>query len=224
MAELEVFTGLLTSSLILMIWSVLYKENRFFRFAEHLSLGSFLGYTVYMALDTMYNKTLVPLVMTGGWSNILVTVFGIMLWLRLVPELRWISRWPLAVLAGISMGVGTRGALSAQLIGQTAMEVIVPGDVMASIGNIVLAIFTIGTIVYFIYTREQRGPQKWLSQIGRLALMVTFGTVMGTFLMGNLAYPIGQIPQLVTWPGYLMSAVAVVLIAIDVFRTQQEKA
>jgi hypothetical protein len=222
MSELDVFTALLTASLILMIWGVMYKENKFYRIAEHLALGSFLGYTVYIAWDTLYNKTLVPLVTVGGWSYILVTIFGIMLWMRLVPRIGWIARWPLAVLAGIAMGVGTRGAVSAQLIGQTVVQILSP-DPATTIGNIVLVVFTIGTVVFFLYTREQKGPQRWVAQIGRLALMVTFGVVMGTFLMGNLAFPIGQMPDLVTWPGYLITAIAMILIAVDVVRGRQKK-
>jgi len=218
-SELEIFTGLLIASLILMIWSVLYRENVFYRIAEHLAIGSFLGYNVFQALNTMYEKTFIPLFRTPDWSIILVAMLGFLLWLRLVPQLSWISRWSLAVLAGVSMGVGARGALSAQLVGQTNMASwIVPGDLAATIGTIVLGLFAIGCIFYFVYTYKPKGPLVYVTHIGRLALMVTFGVVMGTYLMANIAYPIGQLPNLVTWPGYILTAIAVVLIIADIVR------
>lgn len=218
MAE-EIFLSLFTASIVVMVWSILYRETIFFRIIEHAYLGVTFGYLGYQALNTVYTKTLIPLSREWSLSYILVTIFGILLCLRLIPQLRWISRWSLALLTGISIGVGAKGALSAQIIKQTSLpSFVVPGDPLTSLGNIVLFVFTIGCLVYFIYTREHKGAQGVFSKIGRLALMVTFGVVMGTFYSANVAMPISQIPKLVTYPGYYVSIIAIILIVVDVYR------
>jgi hypothetical protein len=223
---LEVFTELLTATLIVMIWSVLYRENIFYRIAEHIAIGSFFGYTLYMGLKTLYTKTFLPMIATGDLNLILVTMFGIMMWMRLIPspKLVWISRISLSLLAGISIGIGIRGAISAQIIKQTIMgSWIVIGDIPTSINNIITTLFAFSTLVYFIYTREHKGVQGAIAKVGRIAIMVCFGAILGTFLMGNTAFSIGQIPKLVTGIGIYVSAVAVMLIIIDIFWQERKR-
>jgi hypothetical protein len=218
MAE-DIILGLFTATIVVMVWSILYRESIFYRIIEHAYTGVTFGYLGYRALDTLYTKTFIPLTQTWSLSYILVTLFGIILCLRLIPQLRWLARWSLAVLTGVSIGLGARGALSAQIIKQTNLPSFwVPGDLSTSIGNIVLFLFTLGCLVYFIYTREHKGAQGAISQIGRLSLMVTFGVVMGTFYSANVAMPISQIPKLVTYPGYFITIIAAILIAYDYYR------
>ena len=216
----DVFTDLLTATLIVSIWSILYRENIFYRIAEHVAIGSFFGYTLYMGLNTLYNKTLIPMISTGDPSLILVTIIGLLFWTRLIPiqQVKWVGRIPLATLTGISMGIGIRGAISAQIIKQTQIgSWIVPGNALASINNIIVGVFAFSTLIYFIYTREHKGVQGVVSKIGRIALMFCFGAILGTFLMGNTAFSIGQIPNLVKGNGVYVSIVAIILIVIDIF-------
>lgn len=215
---IEVFTEILTATLIIMVWSFLYRENIFYRIAEHIAVGSFFGYTLYMGIRALYDKTFTPLISTGNPALAIVTFFGILMWLRLIPKIRWISRIPIALLAGISMGVAVRGAISKQIIAQAKMGSWIAGDIMTSINNIIVSVFTVCVLLYFIYSREHTGPLGVIAKIGRYAMMIAFGAILGTFLMGNTAFSIGQIPKLVSGYGMYVSIIAVVLIVIDFWK------
>jgi hypothetical protein len=221
MVAIEVFTELLVTTLILMCWSLLYRENVFYRIAENLTVGCFFGYTLYFGLRTLYEKTFIPLCATGDPSLIIVTVLGIILLLRLVPKVKWVSRLSIAAMTGIAMAIGIRGAISAQIIKQVTMESWATGDILTITNNIIVAVFAFSTIMYFIFTREHRGAQGVIARIGRIALMVLFGAILGTFFMANISFAIAQIPTLVTGVGVYLSMIAIILIVLDAWRRRR---
>jgi len=223
MTELEIFTQLLTASLIIMVWSFLYRENVFYRIAEHLAIGSFFGYILYMSLKTLYDKTLVPLAATWAPDLVLVTIIGILMWTRLVPKLVWPSRISISVLAGISMAVAVTGAVSGQIIGQIRpMGSWAGQDLMTNVNNIISAVAAFTSLAFFTYTKEHKGVLRVVSRIGRTFIMVCFGAILGTFLMGNLAFSIGQIPSLVTGYGVYVSVAGIILIMADLILSKRK--
>jgi hypothetical protein len=215
----QVVTEFVSAVLIVMVWSIMYRETRFFRVAEHLTIGSIFGYTSYAATRTLIDKTFNPLAATGSIALVIVTFFGFLMWTRLIPKFQWISRLSIALMAGISMAVGVRGAIGAQIIKLTVSgSWIIPTNPMESINNIIIMVSTMSVVAYFLYTREHTGVFRPVSKVARTALMVGFGAILGTFLMGNTAFSIGQIGQLTSGTGVYVTIIAVVLILIDIAR------
>lgn len=215
-------TQLITAGLILLIWSSLYRHTIWFKIGEHIAIGCLFGYILNVQLRALWTRTFIP-AFAGDVNMILVMFVGAMIWLRLVPSLAWLSRIPIAILTGISMSIGIKGSIYPQIVKQAIIKSWnVPGDAFASFNNILTGVFAFTTIIYFIYTRENKGVQGALTRVGRIGLMFLFGTVIGTQLMSNTAFAIGLIPSLTSGYGVYVVGVAIVLIIIDIYRRRSQ--
>jgi hypothetical protein len=222
MIEFTVFTDLLVAALIVMAWSLVYRESAAYRLVEHIALGTFFGFMLYTGLDTLYTKTIIPLFQTWPIDLVIVAAIGILMWTRVVPKVQWPSRIAIAVLAGVSMAVAVTGAVSGQIIQLiTAMGSWTGPSLKADIESIISAVATFTTVLFFTYTREHKGVLFPISRIGRYFMMIGFGAIMGTFLMANVSFSIGQIPKLVTGYGRYVSIVAVIVIAADLLLNER---
>jgi len=125
--------------LTLCAFSFLYKDNPFYKLAEHLFVGVSAGY--YMILNfwtVIWPNLIVPLVKafqgTGvdaehhgmfatelgdyrGWL-LIPSVLGVLLFTRLLGRIGWMSRWPLAVIIGVYAGIKTTGFAQGDLVAQ----------------------------------------------------------------------------------------------------------
>jgi hypothetical protein len=115
------------------------------------------------------------------------------------------------------MAVAVQGAVSAQIIGQiTPLGGWVGADILTNLNNIITAVAVFATLAFFTYTKEHRGILRIISRIGRFFIMICFGAILGTFMMANFSFSIGQIPSLVTGYGTYVSIIAGILIVADV--------
>ena len=81
--------------LTLAIFSFLYKDNPFYRFAEQLFVGVAAGYFTMILIYTGLIPTLInPLFYEGKWWYAIPGILGIMMWFRFSKKLSWISRIP----------------------------------------------------------------------------------------------------------------------------------
>ncbi|RYG87132.1 hypothetical protein EON77_02610 [bacterium] len=97
------------------LFSVLYKENRFYRLFEHIFLGLASGYLLVL----VYSETLVPLwwdkimgtpasgtspASNGNWAYILLLPLGIMGYFVFSKKHNWMSRIPIGIILGLWSG------------------------------------------------------------------------------------------------------------------------
>ena len=75
----EILIVLIGSSITMMGWSLIYKENVFYRVIEHLIIGLMTGYTAYTTLTILINNILMPLITDGAYLNIVPIIFGLFL-------------------------------------------------------------------------------------------------------------------------------------------------
>ncbi|HOZ09190.1 MAG TPA: hypothetical protein PKW75_12975, partial [candidate division Zixibacteria bacterium] len=104
--------------LTLAILSFLYKDNPFYKFAEHLFVGVSAAFWMSMGFWSTIVGNLVPRVSetlsrffevpydpeARNLFYLLPVVLGILLLLRLSRKAGWISRWPLAFIVGTTAG------------------------------------------------------------------------------------------------------------------------
>lgn len=101
----------LAAVLTLMLYSFLVRDNRWFRLAEHVFVGTATGYVIARAhADVVVAKCWQPLFNTPPtaqreWGLIIPLVLGVLTFTRLVPSVAWMSRWPLAFGAGVTLGL-----------------------------------------------------------------------------------------------------------------------
>jgi uncharacterized membrane-anchored protein YhcB (DUF1043 family) len=107
-AEIGVFAaGLLT----LCIFSFLYKDNPFYRTAEHLYVGVSTGYLLCRNFNDVFMRKLYsPLLEPGPGASsdllLLVPLFlGILMVMKLFPSISWVSRWSIAFVVGGTIGL-----------------------------------------------------------------------------------------------------------------------
>jgi|SaaInl4_135m_RNA_FD_contig_123_19717_length_9825_multi_4_in_0_out_0_5 hypothetical protein len=122
--SLEVFGILFAGFLTLCIYSFLYKDNPFYRFAEYLFVGVSAGYTLARAFNDVFDKKIWgPLADPAPgnsveWTLFIPVILGIFLILKLVPQVSWLSRWALAFVVGGTIGLSMTSRFKSDVIEQ----------------------------------------------------------------------------------------------------------
>ena len=221
--DLSVWLGAL---LTLCIFSFLYKDNPFYRFAEHLFVGVSAGYYIILNFWTVIVPNLwEPLTKTVGNASgeagvaslflprlgdyriflALPGILGLLLFTRLFGKIGWMSRWALAVIIGVYAGIRTTGAAQADFVAQvegSLKPLWVPGDLGASVNAIVFTIGIITSLLFFFYSREHKGGLGVASKLGIFFLMVSFGAGYGYTVMSRISLLIGRFQFLLEdWVG-----------------------
>ncbi|MDZ4722824.1 MAG: hypothetical protein SGI97_02800 [candidate division Zixibacteria bacterium] len=120
----------LSAFLTLCIFSFLYKDNPFYKFAEHLFVGVSAAYWMTMGFWTTFVPNLFPRISEGLSSAFKVAyagfdpfylipvVLGILLLMRLSSSHGWLARWPLAFIVGTTSGLYFTAALRSNFMEQ----------------------------------------------------------------------------------------------------------
>ena len=88
------------------IYTVLYKENKFYRFFEHIFIGLYGGYAVYVTwAEVLYPKWWKPMTEQGQWWWVFAAVVGSMFYFMYSNKHAWVSR----VIFGMFMGFAAGG-------------------------------------------------------------------------------------------------------------------
>lgn len=173
---------------ILSIYSILFKENRFYRIGEHIFLGITAGHFFVVAISEIRDTVWSPLFTEGRIAFAIPLILGIMLYLRFFPKTVWLSRLPMALLIGVGVGLGLRGAVDAQFVQQIISTIMAP----TSINNIMIIVGVATTILYFVFTyRFENTKLSSIPRIGRLVMMMAFGAAFGNAVMGRISLVIG---------------------------------
>ncbi len=129
-AILDGFLVTFASFLTLAILSFLYRDNPFYKFAEHLYVGVSAAYAMCLGfwstlvgnLFPRISKTLSSMfeVQFSGyeWHFLIPPILGIILLMRLSPKGGWISRWALAFIVGTTAGLNLPRFLRSDFIEQ----------------------------------------------------------------------------------------------------------
>ena len=171
--------------LMLMIYSLpLYKENVSYRLAEYLFIGVTLAITLITNCIYVVRVAINPL-LGGEILMIVPLVLGCLMFTMLIPEYRWMSRYPIALLVGAGFGLGIRGTIGPNLQDAIISTITAPteGGAMAWFNFAYIAVGLICSIMYFLLTIEQTGVLKAPTRIGRLFIMVGLGGYFGNTVL-----------------------------------------
>lgn len=217
---MELFGIWVAALLTLCIYSFLYRDNPFYRFAEHLFVGVSVGYgivlTFYEGFIPFAYEPIVTVIEDRdykGLTRLIPICIGLLFFARLSPRHTWLIRYPIAILIGFGAGIAIPNVLQASIFEQTrgtlepfgALQAgtIPPGEIWGTvIGAILMVIGVVCTLAYFFFSVEHRGPIKWASKIGIAFLMVGFGSAFGNTVMGRVTLLIQRIDFLINgWIG-----------------------
>lgn len=187
----------IAAGLTLAIFSFLYKDNPFYKFAEHLYVGVSAAYAILYTLyfdikPLLYEKFLAE---HGAekWILLVPAAFGLIMLARWIPKISWLSRWSIALTVGIAAGLGITGQIQGILLPQIR-GTLVP---LNSVGNILMVIGVIATLVYFYFSIAHKGAVKHGARLGMVFIMVAFGASFGYTVMARISLLIGRLHFLV---------------------------
>lgn len=177
-------------------WSVysylLYKENIFFRFAEHTFIGVAAGINFVMAMQTLQGNTIGP-IMNGSYFYIIGLLLGIIVLFRYIRPVKFLSNWSMAFYVGVTLGLSVSRLPATRIIVPLESFLLVPN----SIDNIVLIVGFFTVLSYFIFGRMKNTKVEeakvYFDRVGRLFLMVTLGAMFGSALLGRFSMVIERI-------------------------------
>jgi len=193
--------------LILSIFSFLYKDNPFYRLAEHIFAGLTAGYYVGLIWQTVIVQQLyVPMTQEGKWEMVFPGIMGILMFTRFFDRLSHISRISLAFVMGNTAGIFLVQQLHGLILPQTQATIINPlsGNWLFGIipGGLVIIVGVITTLVYFYFSKEQKGLFGKTARVGIVFIMISFGAHFGYTVMARLSLLIGQVKFVtVDWLG-----------------------
>jgi hypothetical protein len=171
--------------LMLMIYSYpLYKENAVYRFAEHLYIAVMLAVSLTVNFSNVMRMCITPM-MQGDITMIVPLVLGLMIYTMLIPEYRWVSRYPIALLVGAGFGLGIRGSIGPNIQDAIVSTITRPtdGGAMAWINFLYIAVGLVCSVLYFLLTYEHSGALQAPTRIGRLFIMVALGAYFGNTVL-----------------------------------------
>jgi hypothetical protein len=181
-------------------WSYLYKETALFRAVEFTFIGFAAGHATVMAIDGIKSKLYSPIIDQNNYSLLIPLVLGLLLYARYSENTRFLQRFPISVMVGVGTGVSVRAMVKAQLLAQV-QQTIQPTEI---INGLIIALLTLGTVIYFIFSSEEGLPKSiiplygGLRRIGRIAIMAAMGAAFGNLCVTRYTMAISRIIKAVT--------------------------
>lgn len=198
------------AALTLCVFSFLYRDNPFYRFAEHLFVGVSAGYYLVLNFWSVIVANLWdPLsaafggqpgsafaARLGDYRAFLVVpaLLGLLLFTRFVPRMGWLARWSLALIIGVYAGLKTTGFAQSDFVAQVhgSIQPLWTGHWGTSLSAIVFTVGLVCTLLFFYFSREQKGVLGGASRLGVFFLMISFGAGYGYTVMSRISLLIGR--------------------------------
>lgn len=218
--DLQLWVGAL---LTLMIFSFLYKDNPFYKFAEHLFVGVSAAYWMVQGfwqqivpnlLAKLFPRSMEGIVSAARGQEaqphyFIALVLGLILLTRLIPPIAWMSRWAMAFIIGYTAGSNLTRYLSSDFISQVQATMSRPllsfagsnwlDIIMINVSNLIVVGGVLCGLIYFFFSKEHTGAFGRASRVGIWVLMVAFGASFGYTVMARISLLIGRIEFLRGW-------------------------
>ncbi|MEO0109050.1 MAG: hypothetical protein ABIK62_07790 [candidate division WOR-3 bacterium] len=198
------------------IFSFLFRDNPFYKFAEHLFVGVSLGYTIVL---TWYSTVLPDLVqplffrsiaeVPIGQKLLLIVplAFGMLYFAAFVPKVGWLMRIPMGFIMGWGMGVWIPATVQTTLLKQIQGSLLTPTMLTKwhlLLFGLISLVGVVCSVIYFFFSREQKGALKIASETGIIFLMIGFGASFGYTVMARMSLLIGRFQFLLRdWLGVI---------------------
>ncbi len=185
----------------LAIYSFLYGENPWYRFAEHAYAGISVGYAVAFNLDYLRDQWFDRWSLQGGGMMAIYVVcilIGLLWYARFIKKYFHFYRWTLAIIVGTGIGMALRTVIFTQflnqIIAQAKIPLFVAGNMNSTISNILMAIMTPSVLLYFWFTggAAEGGAMDYVRKIARYTMMAGFGSAYGYTVLTRYSLFIGR--------------------------------
>ena len=218
MTTVETLSVLISATLTLMAFTILYRENPSFRLTEHILVGATVGHSIVIAISQI--QTLAWLKVQRGITVgdieglvfIIPIVLGILLYTQFSSRFRHISRVPIALMLAVGLSLTMRGLLFVNVIGQIKGAL----KPLTSMESIICMFGLVCVLLYFVYERRVSKVMGPLPKIGRYFLMLTMGAYFAHSIMGMLSIVIGHLEPMLIAPALYLIPIAFLIILADI--------
>ena len=180
--------------LTLCVFSFLYKDNPFYRFAEHLFVGASAGYL----LAVQWQNVLIPNVWTPLTRDhqllvLMPVALGLMMLARMWNKGAGIARWSIAFYVGIYSGVAIPGYMQAQIFAQLADAAKPFALGWGAVNSVLVLVGLLSVLAYFFFSLPHTGVHGAGARLGIYFLMVAFGASFGYTVMARVSLLIARV-------------------------------
>lgn len=186
----------LAALLTLCMFSFLYKDNPFYKFAEHLFVGISAGYWLCYEFWNTVKPNLIDNLGKGNWRYLLPLVLGLFMLTRLFPKVGWLSRWAIAFMVGSGAGLMIITYLQSNFLEQIKSTLLPLAPALnpwyVTLDNLLLFVGVVSGLVYFFFSKAHRGVTGGIARVGVVFLMVSFGASFGYTVMARISLLIGR--------------------------------
>jgi len=196
----EIISNTVAAFFTLSIFSFLYKDNPFYRFAESLLVGVSMGY----AIPLVYENAFIPYVYTPiflghRFSLIFPAILGILYSFRFSKNLSWLARYPIVFGMGI-IGMSVPMSIHSSVLVQMRSAMLP----LNTINSVLIFIGTVTILLYFFFSKDHKGVYGKFTNVGVWFMMIGFGASFGYTVMARISLLIGRIQFLVgDWLGFI---------------------
>jgi hypothetical protein len=161
------------------IYSIAFRDNDLFKFAEYTFVGAAAGHSLVYGVDNIRRYGWDNL-MGGAYLYVVVFLLGILLYSRYHPQYFWVSRYPLAIMVGLGIGLSMRAVVTAEFITQikstAAIQVLGVTDPFKLVSNLIFIILVVTTVYFFLFTfpKAHEGSLGIIPKIARYGMMAAF--------------------------------------------------
>lgn len=196
----------------LAIFSFLYRDNPFYKVAEHVFVGVANGWAVTFYWHNVLVPSLFdPLFRQGQLLFIIPFVIGMLYLTRFIPRVSWLVRIPIGISMGYYVGASIPAVSQAYIIKQIQGTILTTPNFqawhagnMGVVWSVVLLLGVACTLSYFYFSREHKGALGVTSRIGIIFVMIGFGAAFGYTVMARISLLIGRIQYLLgPWLGII---------------------
>jgi hypothetical protein len=197
--------------LTLCSFSLLYGDNKFFRFAEYTYTAVVIGHAVVVGIQTATGR-FQPL-FTGEKPLLIISlILGIMVLFIVWREYAWVASIPYAVIIGVGTGLSMRAVITTDIVASIRATIsetglIFVGSPLDQLGYFIRVTFTIGAMFYFLFTLFVKGrgtgTVNYLREFGKYALLIFLGLSLGNSAMQYSGLATSAINRLLRqWLGF----------------------
>ena len=196
------FGIIVAAGLTLALYSFLYRDNPFFKLAEHIFVGVAAGYVFGQTwYPTIYGEVIDKLSGLGeagawegkAWLVLFPTALGILMLTRFSTRIGWTSRIAFGFFFGLGAGFTIPAYISTFILKQVEPTLQPITLSWAGLDLFIILVGVVSVLVYFFFSVEHRGAVGMVSKLGIWVLMISFGASFGYTIMARLSLLIGRV-------------------------------
>ncbi len=225
------------------ILSYLYEDNPIYKVAEHLFVGTSIGYVVTIQFYDVVKPNLIDRLLAtelgaARLAYLVPLALVVCLFMKLTRRWNWLGRLAIAFVIGIYAGQNIPAYASSDLLSQVQVTAraafgIGTQGFWDALGTVILVVGLVTSLLYFFFSREHKGALGVASRIGVWILMIGFGASFGYTVQGRISLAIGRAMEVLDIGrpaaeaakvrGPWASLVSIVVIALGIWIAKRRK-